>query len=699
MTRYLDPGITLTGDAETYARALGVAYDVVGLPLSELHAGDVVITGPWSDMSWLPSQISIEVVPDNTPPAIRRTPLAAALKEAGLSPSMKPPTPRHKDYERYEQARRWAEEVTTLIRVGTSAPPYLIAEDIDSAREVIRSLHGRPFAFDLETDSLDPRRVKRWGAALADEKTAWWIPDTVAPYVLPDLVSLLQNNRWRASNAKYDMTVLSVLANISPDSLAFVDDTQVLNWITTGGGYQNDLKHLSRHRLGRNVIDYDTSFWDWPLESQALYAAAGDARNSFDLVTVISEDMSSELLALYERFEAPIIPILAEMELSGIPIDSQKVGAVIDEYTSRMEEAKKRLAEAGFDGNPNSSEHVASFLYDTLKYPIFKFTNSSQRGSVANGVLRRLYLELINRDLDASVVRLFMDLAECQKALSTFLWPWQGRDVIHPGWRQTSVVTGRLSSSPNVQNFPRSAALREIFAAPDGMEIVDADYSQIEPRLAAHYSQDPKMLDDFRSGRDVYLSLGKDMGLEDFDRHNLKVTYLADMYIVSPPQIQAIAMRQGRYISIAECRKMQEGIHRVRPVFFEWRRQLIERARQTGVVKDMFGRFRNVGSLNAIDPATRAAAERETANFPIQAGAGGIIKGAMPAVHKLFKEAGGYLINQIHDELLGCVKEMPASEMSNFMRELKSAMTWIDLSVPLLVEAGHGKTWLKAKGE
>ena len=734
MTRHLDfHGVSPTSDRElalAYIKSYNVEYDVDGVDTSRLHAGDTVVTGPWSHWGWLPQYIHVEVVPDNTV-IPREPPLLHVLHRWGIPVGLrhKPPGPRSKWFDLYNEAVRWVDEVAgnlpetpSPISVSSGVKPAVVVESADDARRILASLHGKPYAWDLETDGLDPRVIRRIGIALADADNAWWIIDLVAPLVLDELCALLCDDasEQRGSNLKFDTKVIwgQTKGRLMPTRVSPIWDTQIMAWLLQAGGphtYSNDLKSLAKRYLHRDVLALDDvggveHFWEQSYETQALYAAAGDARNSYDLVRYLRGALSDAgLLSVYTDVEQPCIPVLAEMECEGLCLDRRRLLEITQEFTQWSDDIDRELRTLGFDGRLSNDNHIAEYLYDYLQLPILVRTEKLGRGSVAVPVLQRLYLM---RDYDAKVaeharvIELFMEGSAVDKALNTFCIPplSAGVSTLYERFAQTSTVTGRLAGpTMQVPGHGRRAVIRECYVAPPGGILWDADYAQIEPRLGAHYSLDPRMLDDFRSGRDVYMSLGHDMGLDITDksdprRQNLKTIYLADMYIVRPPQIQTIALRQGTYIPLAVAREYQEGIHRVRPGFFRWRDQLIEHARNTREVRDLFNRRRLSYDLTAIDPGRRGGAERETSNFPEQAGAGGILKLAMPGVQRLARSAGGSLVNAVHDELVTYTSDMVDTQRVQFEYELRKTMTDVaELAVPLEVEIGIGYSWAEAK--
>lgn len=731
--RYLDPiGLTVASteaEAITYARALGIAYDRVGVPIESLRPGDVVITGPWHPWSWLPAHVAIECVPDATHTSREPDLMTHALHEKVLPIGLrtKPPlTERHGSWHAYHECVRWVEWVrgqmhsVVTASVSSSLTKCHVVTDAHEAERVIASLHGRPFSYDFETDSLEARKVTRYGLALANESYAWWIPDTIAPSVLHRFVELLRDpsSEPRASNCKYDLSVLSALAHVDPTDTTLTWDTQPMGWLWRARVGGNDLKSLTRQVLGRDVLEFNDvggpeHFWEQPYETQALYAAQGDARNSYDLVDELRTRLQHDnLLTLYTDIEQPCTPVLAEMELAGLPLDRARLLDIAIDFERWQHEIITELRALGFRGNPNADADIRRFLFDELGLPVLERTDKTQQPSVKQDVLRRLVLR--TRDDRAAahlqrVCELFLDWSEVDKAMNTFVMPplVRGWDVFRSSIGQTSVISGRVSTSPNSQNIPghgRRGVIRDAFVAPLGCEIVDADYAQIEVRIAAHLSQDHKLLADFRNRVDPYARIGSEMGFPAHEltkhaprRQNLKIVYLAWQYLTSAPMVQTIALKQGTFMSLAECRMYMQGMERSVPEFVAWRSNLIEEARVRGRVEDMFGRRRYVSGLNSIDPSTRDAAAREVANFPPQASAAGIIKGCMPSVQRLYKEAGGTLASQIHDELYGWTQVLTPAQRKEFDLELTKRMLWLKLDVPLEVEIGRGHSWATAK--
>ena len=741
--RYLDlESITSAPEplALRYATACGATWDEVGLPVAALRPGDVVLIGPWRDRSWLPSWVQVEVIPDGqldeTPLKRTNDVLACVLRDFGLSVGLrnKAPGARSKDRARYLDAVAVAATIDEALPrgvvvdsggLGGSNAPFEVVTEHDRALEILASLHGRPFGFDFETDSLNPAAVVRWGLSLADDKMAYWLTDIVAPSVLPQIVGLVRTSTdLRASNVKYDAQVLYHLTKGTELEIWPTDwlpwDTQVTDWLLDPNAFNHGLKYLTKRKLGRDVLELDDvggplAFWEQPYEVQALYAAAGDARNSYDLIEYdIPRLKEARLYDLYVEVEQKITPVIAEMEIAGMHLDRRVVWEVANEFEQFMQDILRELKDLGFPGNPNADEHIARYLYQECGLPVLVKTAKTGRGSVAMDVLRSLYLM---RESNPAVrahqreLALFMEWSEVEKAMNTFIVPplrVRGMEYLYAQIKQTRAITGRLASEPNIQNWPahgRRSRLREMVTPPPGMAMGLGDYSQIEPRLGAHFSGDAKLVGDFRSGVDVYASLGCTMGFpeEELTKHaprrqNMKIVFLAWLYETSPMKIQEIALRQGTWLPLAEATMYHKGITAALPRYVSWRDETVREAERTRMVREpLGGRRRFVYGLQAVDPAVRAAARREVVNYPNQAGAGYMIKGAMPAVQKLCRQAGGSLWNQIHDELDWYVGEMTESQKQEFEHEVTRAMLWREIAVPLEVEYGWGSNWSLCK--
>jgi DNA polymerase-1 len=725
--RYLDvKGLTLTGDPTAYASALGIEYDSTDIPTS-LSPGDVIITGPWGakEWSWLSSYIIVEIVPDGGE-LERVDPLTHALKRRGLPTTYrkKPPTPKSRNYNAYLAAVAEAEERERPgfnIDMGSSGIPYSVVTDPVEAVGIIRSLYNKPFSFDYETDGLDPHTAQIVGLALADEHHAWFIARQ-GLNALPELGQLLRHNSSivSASNSKFELKVSAVQFGCETTDFVPIWDTQVMHWVWQCGSSlsrENDLKSLTKRLLKRDVLTFEsvvprgTSIWDVPVEILARYAAAGDARNTYDLVPILRKHLTETgLLHVYRDIELPLTPVLADMELQGLNISLDTLQEMAVDLIQRKHMYEAAIRDLGFKGNIKSSEQLATWLYRDLGLPVLTTTEKSGRGRTDTATLKQLEEYHV-------AVPLIIRLSECEKLLNTFIMPrlHAQSDKLYASINQTSTFTGRLSSSdPNIQNWPLE--MHKVIVAPPGdYEIGADDFSQIEPRIAAVASNDANMLAPYleppyladgtpNPAADPYIQLGlrinsidpaKVLSKEKRTRTMIKAAYLGClMYGGGAAKIQEILRNEGHIVPLSTCHEIKSSIERHLARFMEWRQEVIQQARASGSSWTMYGRRRIMApKIWSKDPNLRAEAEREAVNVVPQGTAADIIKKCMPQVHRLVRQAGGRLINQVHDEL---VRWAPTAVRDELAHELRKVMEENEV-FPLRVEGGTGYSWYDAK--
>ena len=405
------------------------------------------------------------------------------------------------------------------------------------------------------------------------------------------------------------------------------------------------------------------------------------------------------LSRLLDEVERPLVPVLFEMERDGIGVDREAMAGMSAEFGAAMDELERQIeASAGHPFNVASTRELARVLFDELRLPVIKKLKTGPSTDVEvleklaeQHPLPRLVLE--HRSL-SKLKGTYVD------ALPLLIDPSDGR--LHTTFLQVGAATGRLSSvDPNLQNIPvrteLSRRIRAAFVAPPGRRLVSADYSQIELRILAHYSSDPALLESFRVGEDVHtrtaaetygvapgevtpemrrvakmLNFGIAYGLSAFG--------LSQRLDLPPKEGQAIIDRYfARYA----------GVKR-------WLGEIVAEARAAGGVRTVWGRVRPMPEISNRNPGIRQAAERTAINTPIQGTAADIVKLAMLRVDEALKRERleARLLLQVHDELVVEADEREVERASALLkREMEGAAT---LSVPLLVEVGHGHSWAEA---
>ena len=412
--------------------------------------------------------------------------------------------------------------------------------------------------------------------------------------------------------------------------------------------------------------------------------------------------VTDQLEHVYRELEMPLVPVLADVERAGIRIDGPALAAQSRRIEQQLAQYNARIWElAGEQFNINSPKQLGEILFEKLKLPVLKKTGTTRSASTAVEVLEELAL---THDLP----RLILEWRGLSKLKSTYIdalpqlvHPETGR--VHTCFNQAVAATGRLSSSdPNLQNIPiRTELGREIrraFVAAPGNRLISADYSQIELRVLAHLAGETALMDAFRAGEDIHdrtalKVFGAESGLDKHElRRRAKIINYALLY-------GKTAFTLAKDIGVTKEAAQEfidayfAGFPRVR-TFIE---TTLQRARETGVVKTMFGRRRLVPELNSRNGQIRSAAERVTVNLPIQGTAADILKKAMIDLHGELarRQMHARMILTVHDELLFEAPKEEADEAGALVRErMESA---VKLDVPLDVDVGIAENWRDAK--
>jgi DNA polymerase-1 len=437
------------------------------------------------------------------------------------------------------------------------------------------------------------------------------------------------------------------------------------------------------------------------LEVETVGAWAGPCAAAVaDLAPALERALTEAgLAALYRDVEAPVVPVIFEMERAGILVDREAMAGMSEEFGRAMEDLEARIyASAGRRFNVASTRELAQVLFVELELPVLKRLKTGP--STDQDVLEKLAeqhelprLVLEHRTL-AKLKGTYVD------ALPQLVDPADGR--IHTTFNPSGAATGRLSSTdPNLQNIPirteLSRRIRAAFVAPPGRRLLSADYSQIELRILAHYSDDPALLEAFRNREDIHARTAAE-------------TYGVDPAAVTPDMrrvakmlnfgiaygLSAFGLSQRLDLPGAEAQRIisryferYAGVKR----YVDW---AVEEARKKGESRTLFGRARAMPDIASRNPALRNAAERTAINMPIQGTAADIVKLAMIKVAAAIEheKRDALLLLQVHDELVLEVADQEIGAVEELIRrEMAGAAT---LKVPLEVEVGHGRSWAEA---
>ena len=419
----------------------------------------------------------------------------------------------------------------------------------------------------------------------------------------------------------------------------------------------------------------------------------------------------ADLWNLYNEVELPLVDVLREMETAGVRIDADKLKQAETALKQELNELEQRIYTlAGEPFNINSPKQVGELLFDKLRLDSKAKKNEVNRTFTVkkskNGQYSTSEEVLMGLKEKHPIVSAILDYRALSKLITTYisaLPEYIAADgKIHTTYNQTVTATGRLSSSnPNLQNLPirseRGRFIREAVIPDEGCLFLSADYSQIELRLMAHFSQDEHMLAAFRSGQDIHAATAAriyDLPIEQItkdQRRNAKTANFGIIYGIS-----AFGLAQQLDCSRTEAKQLIDDYFAAFPRVIQYIESQKELARQRGYAETLFGRKRYLPDINSQNATVRSFAERNAVNAPIQGTAADIIKMAMVSIHRRLKEEGlkAQMIMQVHDELnfnvpiaeVERVREIVVSEMQNA----------VHLSIPLIAECGVGKNWLEA---
>ncbi len=420
---------------------------------------------------------------------------------------------------------------------------------------------------------------------------------------------------------------------------------------------------------------------------------------------ILAEMESMKLCSLYDSMEEPLLKVLSKMELEGVRIDLVQLRKYASALAVEMNDIQNRVREMADEPALNilSPKQIGILLFEKLKLDSKIKPKSGVRYSYPTDE------DTLNGLADKHpIINEILEYRGVKKLLSTYIEPFPTyvspiTGKIHTTFNQALTATGRLSSSkPNLQNIPirteRGKEIRKAFipSRPGGV-IVSADYSQIELRIMAHLSCDQHLIAAFRNGQDVHAMTAAKIfgiGLDEVTADHRRIAKTANFGIMYG--ISSFGLSQRLHIGRAEAKKIIDDYFANFPSISSYINDTIAAARETGYVETIFGRRRYLPDINSKNGTTRALAERNAINAPIQGTSADIIKLAMINVDKRLAAEGleSRMVLQIHDELL--FDAIP-SEIGTLQKIVKEEMeNVVKLSIPLTVECNHGNNWLEA---
>jgi DNA polymerase I len=583
---------------------------------------------------------------------------------------------------------------------------------IDWCQDIPRA--GR-FAVDLETTSLEPVRADLVGISLATEPgRACYIPvghangtQILKREALDILKPLLEDPTLEkiGQNIKYDMIVFKK-EGVEIEGISC--DTMLASYILDPSRRGHSLDDLAEIFLEHGTIHIkdligtgksQISFAEVPIPEASDYACE-DADVTLRVADILIPRVKAEGLdSLFRDIELPLIPVLADMELTGVKIDSDYLMQVSAEFGETLKKTEIEIfALAGEVFNINSPKQLGGILFQKLGMKPLKKSKSGP--STAIDVLEELALQhdLPKKILDyRSIFKLKSTYAD---SLTSLVNPVTGR--IHTSYNQAVAATGRLSSSdPNLQNIPvrspEGRKIRKAFIPDEDHSFVAADYSQIELRIMAHLSGDERLLQAFETGEDVHSITAArifDCALELITpdmRRKAKAINFGIIYGMGPFKLSnqiGVTMKEAKKY-LQEYYDTYAGVRR-------YMEELPEKAANLGFVTTLLGRKRFLPDLNNPNRVAQQAAKRMAINTTIQGSAADIMKLAMIHTHRTLKtgDLPARMILQVHDELILEVSDKYAEDAASLLKRKMEGV--YRLSVPMVVDTAIGKNWDEA---
>ena len=569
-------------------------------------------------------------------------------------------------------------------------------------------------SLDTETTSVEAINAKLVGLSFSvKENEAFYVPvpqdEAEARKIVEIFRPAYEDEKILkvGQNLKYDY---EVLMNYGVEIKGKMFDTMIAHYVIQPELHHN-MDYLAEIYLNYQTIHIDELIGPKgkgqknmsDLDPKDVYEyAAEDA----DVTLKLKNKLEAELRKygaeeLFYNIEMPLMPVLAEMEMNGVLIDTKSLAETSTVLTKRMEEVEREIYElAGGEFNIASPRQVGEVLFDKLK--IVEKAKKTKKGQYVTN-------EEVLQSLKGKhkIVGAILEHRGLKKLLGTYIDALpklinSRTGHIHTSFNQATTATGRLSSSdPNLQNIPvrgeEGKEIRKAFIPEPGCLFFSADYSQIELRVMAHLSGDENMIEAFREGHDIHAATAAKIYKEEMEnvtRDQRTKAKRANFGIIYGITIFGLADRLE--ISREEARQLIDGYFETFPKVKEYMEKAKEEARSKGYVETLFHRRRYLADINSANGTVRGFAERNAINAPIQGTAADIIKVAMVRIHRRFKSENirSKMILQVHDELNFSVYPDEKEKVEHIvLEEMQNAFP---MEVPLVADCGWGNNWLEA---
>ena len=610
------------------------------------------------------------------------------------------------------------ERIVAQHNITNTDHQYMLMDTKEAILQLVKeAIQQKEICIDTETTSLDAHTASLVGISLCWQKgTAYYIPFDADPQATKERVALLQDlfNTtticWIGHNIKYDLLVLHYHGIRLKGSMY---DTLLAHYVIAPEG-KRSMDLLSAQYLGYQPVSIETligkkgkgqlSMRDVAIEAVKEYAAE-DADITLQLKHTLDPQLDTlQVRAVYEQAEAPLLPVLTDMEIEGVGIDVDFLNNYSKELAIEIKATEEKVhAAAGVPFNLASPKQLGEVLFDIMKLdPSAKKTKTGQYATGEDVLLKLQHKHeivdaiLIHREL-SKLKNTYVD------ALPLLIHPVSKR--LHTSFNQAVAVTGRLSSNnPNLQNIPirteRGREIRKAFVSRNAdWCIVSADYSQIELRIIAALSGDASMIQAFKEQKDIHIATAaKVYGVEEAAvtkdmRRNAKAVNFGIIYGQS-----AFGLAENLGISRTEAKTIIENYFAQYPAIKTYMDANVQFAKQHGYVATILGRKRWLADINSSNQTVRGFAERNAINAPIQGSAADMIKLAMIEVDKQLRaqQLKSKMVLQVHDELVFDAPKEEVDTLKTLITQAMSAAMLLPNEVPVLVETGVGNNWLEA---
>jgi len=583
---------------------------------------------------------------------------------------------------------------------------------LDSSKKLFDVINAIPkrsvVAFDTETTSTTSRLAKIVGFSFCFEKDkAYYVPinhfylgvgDQVEFEEAKKAVSLLfENHNIVGQNLKYDLNI--IYHNFGFDEMDVFADTMIQAWLldpSQSVGLDNLAKKFFDYKMVKfkDVVKKGEDFSSVDIDDATIYASE-DAWMTLKLYKLFIQKLEDELKKEAKEVEYPFINTLLSMENTGIKIDREFLQKLLEKADKTIQELTKDIYQlAGSEFNINSTKQLGEILFEKLGLKKGKKTKTGY--STDEKVLNSLKGE-------HPIIEKILEYRESYKLRSTYIEPllklssYDKNSRIYTSFLQTGTATGRLSSkNPNLQNIPVRSALgreiREAFVAKEGYKLVSLDYSQIELRLLAHFSEDPSLVKAFKEDKDIHLETAVKIFGKSKAKEKRDVAKSINFGLLYGMGSRKLADTLG--ITPKEAKSYIESYFASFPTVKEYLESIVEFSKKNGYVKTLLKRKRyfDYDSANAF---LKASYEREAVNTVFQGSAADLMKLSMNKLHKELKNSSNTMLLQIHDELIFEVKEDMVEEFSKSTKALMEGI--YTLNIPLKCSVSIGKTWGELK--